>query len=204
MSPPPDAAPTTTSVARTTPLAIVKDPANLLSLSRLLLAALVWVRPADVRLLVALLAAAAITDWLDGWVGRHRRVHRTGIDDVGAWLDPVCDKVFVVSAAVAVFVVHDPPVLLVLVLLVRDLATPVLVVALRAVFGADAFYGHDYRARWSGKATTVAQFATIAAIVFAPSWAWPLAGVTGALGVFAVAHRVVIALRERRITRSGS
>lgn len=123
------------------------DAANALSLARVPMAALVWLRPADPAWLVALLAAAAASDWLDGFVGRRRAERRTGVADTGAWLDPVCDKIFVASVVAAVFVVHAPPLALALLILVRDLAIPFLVVALRVVGGAATFRAHDFRAR---------------------------------------------------------
>ncbi|MBS0602752.1 CDP-diacylglycerol--glycerol-3-phosphate 3-phosphatidyltransferase [Plasticicumulans sp.] len=51
----------------------------------------------------ALFAAAAITDWLDGWLAR-----RLGqISDFGAFLDPVADKLMV-AAALVLLVEADP------------------------------------------------------------------------------------------------
>ena len=51
----------------------------------------------------ALFAAAAITDWLDGWLAR--RLGQTS--DFGAFLDPVADKLMV-AAALVLLVEADP------------------------------------------------------------------------------------------------
>lgn len=51
----------------------------------------------------ALFAAAAVTDWLDGWLAR--RLGQTS--DFGAFLDPVADKLMV-AAALVLLVEADP------------------------------------------------------------------------------------------------
>ncbi len=51
----------------------------------------------------ALFAAAALTDWLDGWLAR--RLGQTS--DFGAFLDPVADKLMV-AAALVLLVEADP------------------------------------------------------------------------------------------------
>lgn len=174
-------------------LALARDPANALSFVRLPLAALVWMRPTDTTWFVALMAAAAVSDWLDGFIGRRMHRPKRGVEDVGAWLDPVCDKIFVGSAAAAVAVVHRPDVSLVVLLLLRDIATPVLAVALRVFGGAEAFRDHDFRARWTGKATTVVQFAAVASVMLAPAAFPALAALSALVGLVAVVHRLQIA-----------
>jgi phosphatidylglycerophosphate synthase len=174
------------------------DAANALSLSRLLLAGLVWIRPQDGVFLVAVMVLAAATDLLDGYFGRRLHGQRRGTADVGAWLDPVCDKVFTASAAVAVVVTYDPPALVIALVLLRDVLLAALVPVFRLAGGRDRFHGHDFRARASGKATTVAQFATLLAVVFAPSWALACAWLCGLVGLLAVVERVVLAVRDRR------
>jgi cardiolipin synthase (CMP-forming) len=174
------------------------EPPNLLSLVRLPLAGLVWVRPGDAVWMLALLAAAAISDGLDGYVARHmkHRVKRYGTDDVGAWLDPVCDKIFVLSAVIAVVVAFRPPWEILALVLVRDLLTAILVVVFRVAAGPDAFHRHDFRAVHVGKATTVLQFATMLSVMFWPRAEYPLAVVTAIFGVVAV----VVAVRNAQHT----
>jgi cardiolipin synthase len=160
------------------------------------LAAAVWLRPEDGVFLLVMMLVAGATDLLDGWIGRrtHPRA-RTGLADVGAWLDPVCDKVFTVSTAAAIVVTWDPPVVVVVLLLLRDVALAVLTIVFRLVAGRERFAAHDYRATPSGKATTVLQFATLLAILFAPRWAVPSAWLCGFVGALAVVERVVLATR---------
>jgi len=171
------------------------DAANLLSLSRLPMAAIVWLRPHDGVFLVVMMALAGISDVLDGMVGRRLHGARRGTADVGAWLDPVCDKVFTVSTAMAVVITYEPQALVIALVLLRDVALAVLAVVFRLAAGRDRFHGHDFRARVSGKATTVAQFAALLAVVFASAWALPLALVSAVVGLLAVAERVVLAVR---------
>jgi hypothetical protein len=44
----------------------------------------------------------------------------------------------------------------------------------------------------------VAQFAALLAVVFAPDWALALAWISGAVGLVAVAERIVLAVRDQR------
>jgi phosphatidylglycerophosphate synthase len=131
-------------------------------------------------------------------VGRRIHAGRRGTANIGAWLDPLCDKVFVVSTAIAVVVTYDPPALVIVLVLLRDVALAILVVVFRLAGGRERFHGHDFRARVSGKATTVAQFAALLAVVFAPEWALPLAWISGVVGLVAVAERIVLAVRDLR------
>ena len=177
---------------------ILTDPAHLLSVVRLPLAALVWWKPAEPIFLIAILAVAAITDVLDGLVGRRLHPPAMGTANIGAWLDPVCDKAFMVSAAAAIAVsFHVEPAMIAL-LLVRDLAMPPLTLLFRLVGGPGLFHGHDFRARWSGKLTTGAQVFTLGAVVVAPAASWPMAIVTAVLGIVAVGERVWLAWRDHR------
>ena len=177
---------------------IVTDPAHLLSLVRIPLALLVWWRPADILFVAVVVAVAGISDFLDGVVGR-RRHHPTAIGtaNIGAWLDPVCDKVFVLSTATVVVVTHGVGLGVLALVLVRDIATAVLTVAFRLLAGAKAFHRHDFRARWSGKVTMAAQLLTVLAIVLWPTAVLPMAAMTGALGLVAVGHRVLLVWRDR-------
>ena len=80
---------------------------NLLTLSRIVLVpvfALVYLLPGDATYLYAglLFALAAFTDWLDGYLAR--RLEQT--TRFGAFLDPVADKLIVVTALVLLIAQH--------------------------------------------------------------------------------------------------
>jgi phosphatidylglycerophosphate synthase len=187
------APPMTTTVPpapRPLPLELLR-PANLLSLARIPLAGVAIALRHHPLALLGLMCAAGITDMLDGFVAR-----KTGSDGrVGGWLDPVCDKIFIVAALVAVWVEHRPPAWLVLLALMREL----LVVPLTLVhLGAPGRESRDveFRARPMGKATTVLQFAVLLALVAnRMALAAALAAVTGLVGAIAGVDYVV---RSRR------
>jgi phosphatidylglycerophosphate synthase len=174
------------------------DAANLLSLSRLLFAGAVWLRPEDGAFLAVMMGLAGLSDLLDGMVGRRLHGERRGTANIGAWLDPVCDKVFVASTALAVVVTYQPPALVLVLVLLRDVLLVVLTVVFRLAGGRARFHAHDFRARVSGKAATVAQFAALLAVVFAPGWELLLAWLAGLVGVVAVVERIRLAVRTPR------
>jgi CDP-diacylglycerol--glycerol-3-phosphate 3-phosphatidyltransferase/cardiolipin synthase len=131
---------------------------NLISLSRLALAAafVYWAtRPV---IAVMILCAAGISDWLDGWVAK-RWGQRTRL---GALLDPVCDRLFVVPVlSTLVFVYGLTPARLG-VLLARDVVNSLgsLVVWVRYPGRLDAL-----APRRSGKIVTSLQFWTVVHVV---------------------------------------
>lgn len=136
-------------------------PWNLMSLVRLPLAAAAFVARADALVVLALMAVAGLSDALDGWLAR-----RAGADPrIGAWLDPVCDKIFVLGVIAGVWLERQPPWYLLVLTATRELlVVPAgigLFVASRGIGGKI-----EYRARPSGKATTVAQFAVLGALLF--------------------------------------
>lgn len=133
---------------------------NILSLSRLpLAAAFLLVAATPVRLL--LLAAASITDLLDGWLARRGRTTA-----LGALLDPVGDKTFVL-AALSAFVANGVlPVLDCAIILSRDLATAVGFIVAHYLPGLDPA---RFRARWAGKIVTVLQLAALLVLLTRPS-----------------------------------
>lgn len=135
---------------------------NLVSFSRLgMAAAFVMLRGREERLL--LIAAAAATDFLDGFLARTRGQATR----LGALIDPIADRGFVL-AAVAAFLVDDVlSVWRCAVLLLRDVATMIGFVIAQFMPRLRAF---TFRARLSGKVVTVLQLATLAAALVAPSW----------------------------------
>lgn len=167
---------------------------NLLSLSRLPMAALVWVDPGRPAWVLAWMVLAGITDLLDGWAARRLGPEppRSGFRDVGAWLDPICDKIFVVSALAAVTFGTGTPAWVMLLVAAREIIQIPLYLVLksRGVFGR-----FDFRASLAGKAATVAQFAAVAALLFRHPVAVPLAFVAAGIGTGAAAYYGLRALR---------
>jgi phosphatidylglycerophosphate synthase len=171
--------------------------AHVLTLSRLPLAAALWWCVDDARAFYVVVAVAALTDLVDGYVARHTG----GATSLGAWLDPLCDKVFVVSAvAVSIVVARPPAGWLVLLLLREFILLPVMAAWLvwRRRLGAV-----DFRAVTAGKLTTVAQFAGVVALREAPRWLPWAAIVAGVLGVVSVVVVVRRALRAAASARDA-
>ena len=67
---------------------------------------------------VAIFLAAAVTDWLDGYLARKRRE----ITALGTWLDPVADKLLVASAFIALVEMKLVPAWMVVIIVGRELA----------------------------------------------------------------------------------
>jgi CDP-diacylglycerol--glycerol-3-phosphate 3-phosphatidyltransferase/cardiolipin synthase len=124
---------------------------------------------------LAIVGAAAATDFVDGILAR-----RFGGSRVGAVLDPIADKAFMVSAFVTVAS--------------RGLLEwyELLGVLLRDVLAALGFAGTwllrrpvALPARAGGKAVTVAQLLTLVAFIAASPLVRPLAWATAAIAVYA-------------------
>ena len=145
---------------------------NAISLSRLFLAALFpVVHQHDVRLLI--LAIAGLTDFLDGWLARRR--HQ--FSPMGALIDPLADRIFVLVAVCTLLLEGQLGTLQYFVFIARDLATAAAFVIVRAVA---SLRSATFRARFSGKLTTVLQLAALVAIVVdgrATAWAIGVVGV---------------------------
>lgn len=152
---------------------------NLMSLVRVPMGALVWLFPHSAAWVLGLMLAAGLSDVLDGRMARARGLPP---DELGAWLDPLCDKAFVASAFVAVWWTHDVAWWLALLAAARELILLPLVVARFLVPSLRERHFH-WKARALGKATTVAQFALFSAVLLGATVAYlPLSLLCGALG----------------------
>jgi cardiolipin synthase len=159
--------------------------------------------PACIGWLLAILALAGATDVVDGRIARARR-RRSGADRagepraLGAWLDPLCDKVFVLSALGAFAVGFHPDLWLLALIAAREITlAPVAVLFLLAP-GGRRRATVDFRASVLGKATTVAQFAAVTALALDARVAVPLTALAAALGLTATAHYLTRAARGAR------
>jgi CDP-diacylglycerol--glycerol-3-phosphate 3-phosphatidyltransferase len=103
---------------------------------------------------VAIFLAAALTDWLDGYIARRRRQ----ITAIGTWLDPVADKLLVSSALIAMVEMGLAPAWMVVILVGREVA----VTGLRNVALAK---GIAIEVSELGKAKMATQVVAITAII---------------------------------------
>jgi CDP-diacylglycerol--glycerol-3-phosphate 3-phosphatidyltransferase len=131
---------------------------NLISLSRLVLAAAFVHYALHPVIAVAILCAAGISDWLDGFAAK-KLGQQTSI---GVLLDPICDRAFIVTVLVTLVVVHELPLWQLALLVARDVGNSIGVVTLWIVH-RDQFW--NLRPRLSGKVVTSLQFWCVVHIV---------------------------------------
>jgi CDP-diacylglycerol--glycerol-3-phosphate 3-phosphatidyltransferase/cardiolipin synthase len=149
---------------------------------------------------VGILAAAGISDVLDGWWAR-----RTGqMTLTGAIVDPVLDKVFVLTVAVSLLYGEALSLSAVLLLGVRDLVELPLMAWLLSRPRLLAARAKRVKANIVGKAVTALQFGTVIAALFGTRYADGLAAVTGMAGLGAGVVYWVGMLRRDRRRSSGS
>jgi CDP-diacylglycerol--glycerol-3-phosphate 3-phosphatidyltransferase len=127
---------------------------------------------------VAIFLAAALTDWLDGYLARRRQQ----ITAIGTWLDPVADKLLVSSALIAMVEMGLAPAWMVVILVGREVA----VTGLRNVALAK---GIAIEVSELGKAKMATQVVAITAIILGMRFA-----LVEAIGYWALWLAVLLAM----------
>jgi len=179
---------------------------NLISAVRLVcVPVFVWLLVDDEPIAAAaLLAVLGASDWVDGWIARR---YDQG-SELGKVLDPVADRVLLLTAAISLLAIGSVPVVVGVLVLARELLISVAVVALAAA-GA-----RRIDVQWAGKAGTLAlmfafplflwadNITTGHDVVLAGAWFFTVTGLAfsywAALVYVPMARR---ALREGRETR---
>jgi phosphatidylglycerophosphate synthase len=167
--------------------------AHALTLSRVPLAVALWWLWGDPAWSAALVALAAISDAADGRVARWAKRRGSTGPDIGGWLDPAIDKLFVLIVLAAVWV-HTRQLSVIALIGARELV----LVPLLAVYLARRTPHRPLQADLLGKLATVAQFIALCVIAVAPRYALPAAIVVAVFGLTAAAHYVIVALRDAR------
>ena len=108
----------------------------------------------------AVFALAALTDYLDGSIARKRNL----ITDFGKFLDPVADKLLVLSALIMLVRSGQFPAFAAVLVLARELAVD----GLRMIAVGK---GRVIAAAWTGKVKTFSQMILILALFFL-GWKW--------------------------------
>jgi cardiolipin synthase len=171
---------------------------NTLSLSRLPLAvAFIAIPDAVVR--AALVMLAAFTDFLDGWIARHKGLATR----IGALIDPVADRGFMVTAILVCYLdglIALPEVLL---LVVRDIGTAIGFIVARVVPGLRLV---ELKARMLGKVVTSLQLLALLCVLLFPPAVSPLVALIGVLSLASVVDysRAVLRARPRAGVSSGA
>jgi phosphatidylglycerophosphate synthase len=154
--------------------------ANGLTLSRIPFGIAFWFVTDRPFWALAVMIVGGATDLVDGAVAR--RSGQAGRNGVGAWLDPVCDKFFVLSMVAALLTVRRPETWMVVAIVAREIVVVPLALAYRLVPSVRRRLSYDFRAGRPGKLATVAQFAALTAILFGSGglpWFAALAGIVG-------------------------
>jgi phosphatidylglycerophosphate synthase len=170
---------------------------NVLTLARIPLAGMLWLAPGHALYFFTLGVVAAATDMLDGRVARALRARRLargkdtgGLGEaqaVGAWLDPLCDKIFVMSAVASVYVGWRPSLAVLALICTRELVLVPLMLLYEVLGKPRQQQPLDFRAGPAGKMTTVAQFGSVAAVIVLPAAVWPLATMACVAGLVTAA-----------------
>jgi cardiolipin synthase len=165
---------------------------NLLTLSRIPLAALVWLYPTSWGFVLGLMLLAGTTDVLDGWWERRLRATRPGREapGIGVWLDPLCDKIFVVSLLAALAVAFRLPAYLLPLIAAREILQTLAAVGSKILPALRGRLRFEFRAAIVGKAATASQFLSIGAILAKSPWTLTFSVMTGVLGLVAAAYYV--------------
>ena len=162
---------------------------NLLSCSRLVLAA-GFVVSGGAEQRVGLIGVAALTDFLDGWLAR--RVHATS--RWGALLDPIADRVFVLTVVGTFLFAGMLSTPAYFILLMRDLATALGFLVARVIPWLRAV---EFKARVLGKVVTVLQLFTLAAVLIAPATVPYLLGGVALASLLSIADYTLALWRAR-------
>ena len=169
---------------------------NLLTLSRIPLGAIVWLRPLDPVFVLIVMAIAGTTDVLDGWLERRRRARlgEPAAPTVGVWLDPLCDKLFILSVLAAIAFNRRTLGLLPMIA-TREILQTLIAIAWRLVPAVRRRLKFQFGAAYLGKAATVAQFLAVRALLIDHPAQMPLAILTSILGFTAAMLYLVRAVR---------
>jgi phosphatidylglycerophosphate synthase len=161
--------------------------ADVLSFLRIPLA-VAFVLVSDTGWRLAIVAAAAVTDLLDGPIARRR-----GSSAYGPVLDPIADKVFMAAAVGVVAFSGTLEIYEIAGVLLRDIVATV-------AFAA-TWFSEEPRAipaRWSGKAVTVAQILTLVAFLLNSPYLRPIAWATTVIAIIAIWDYLRVAPRAQR------
>src|ERR1041385_6159037 len=150
-------------------------PADLLTIARLPLAA-AFVLGTGVRGRLLILALSSLTDLSDGWVAR-----RWGGSRLGAFLDPVADKIFVAAAFTVVLLSGELTWWEIALVLLRDMLA-----TLAFLYTVATRRPASLPARAGGKAVTLLQMTALFAFILDSSYLRPVAFAAAAVGVYAV------------------
>jgi len=162
---------------------------NVISLSRIALAAAFVVLNEPRQRLILVIAAAA-TDFLDGFIARVADQRST----VGALVDPIADRVFVLCAVLVYLFEGTLSTAQYFIFISRDLATAVGFLVARVIPWLRPVI---FRARLLGKGVTVLQLATLIAVILMPHAVYGLIVAIGLLSAMSIIDYTLALWRAR-------
>ncbi|MFI5311514.1 MAG: CDP-alcohol phosphatidyltransferase family protein [Gemmatimonadales bacterium] len=162
---------------------------NMISLSRLgLAAAYVVLKGSNERLVV--IVAAGATDFLDGYFARSRG----SVTRWGALIDSVADRFFVFVAVCVLLFDGTLGTWQYAILISRDFMTAVGFLTARAVPRLRAV---TFKSRLPGKVVTVLQLATLAVLYVQPAWLPPLLTLVAIASAYSIGDYTIALWRAR-------
>ncbi|HXN75794.1 MAG TPA: CDP-alcohol phosphatidyltransferase family protein [Gemmatimonadaceae bacterium] len=162
---------------------------NTMSLSRVVLA-LAFVLVSEPWDRIALIAVAGLTDFMDGWLARHKKSESTA----GALLDPIADRIFVLVAISTYLVEGQLTTSQYFVFLTRDLATALGFIVAKII---PTLRPAVFRARMLGKIVTVLQLVTLVAIILVPELTGVLVLTIGVVSAASIVDYTIALWRGR-------
>ena len=162
---------------------------NTISLSRVVLA-LAFVLVSEPWDRIALIAVAGLTDFMDGWLARHRQDESTA----GALLDPLADRIFVLVAISTYLVEGMLTTGQYFIFLTRDIATAVGFLVAKIV---PTLRPAVFRARLLGKVVTVLQLITLVVIVVLPELTNVMIAMIGIISAASIVDYTIALWRGR-------
>ncbi len=160
-----------------------------MSLSRVVLA-LAFVLVSEPWDRIALIAVAGLTDFMDGWLARHKKSESSA----GALLDPIADRIFVLVAISTYLVEGQLTTTQYFVFLTRDLATALGFVVAKII---PTLRPAVFRARMLGKIVTVLQLVTLVTIILVPELTQVLVVTIGVVSAASIVDYTIALWRER-------
>jgi cardiolipin synthase (CMP-forming) len=166
---------------------------NLVSLTRLPLAALFPIAIEAKGAAIAVLFAAGASDVLDGYLARRRGLATR----TGAVVDPVCDKIFALSVVATLFARDMLPVWGIAALFAREILEAPLVIWMFVQRRGRAL--PEARANAPGKIATTFQFGAVIAALVKPAWLGPMLVASACVAALAGASYWRRELRRERV-----
>ena len=162
---------------------------NIVSTSRVAMAiGFVVFDAVPVRL--ALLGAASVTDFLDGWIARRTQA----ASRIGALIDPIADRLFVLGVVISYVMGGQLALWQAIAIMFRDVMSVIGWFVARRVSWLRPI---TFQARLVGKLVTVFQLATFVAVLLMPDWVNRLVVLVAVLGVVATIDYTLMLWRER-------